>query len=267
LGFVAFARHQSEIRKLNRKQLLILGASGVFLAAHFATWITSLEYTSIVSSVVLVCSTPLWVAVLSPLVIKEKPGKFIWLGMALTLTGAIVVGMSNGIHISSQGILFEGFEQKEQSRAIFGNILALLGAWSETGYILIGRGVRKSISLVPYTFFVYGSAALVLIISVALLGLRMVGYSTQSYLWMTALAVVPQLIGHTSFNWALGYVNAAFVSVALLGEPVGTTILSYLLLKETPTILEIVGGLFILVGIYIASQSDKQKTTLVETNS
>jgi drug/metabolite transporter (DMT)-like permease len=138
---------------------------------------------------------------------------------------------------------------------MFGNALALIGAWSETGYILIGRRVRKNISLIPYTFIVYGSGALALLLTVVLAGLKLIGYSIQTYFWMTALAVVPQLLGHTSFNWALGYLNAAFVSVALLGEPVGTSILSFLIFKESPTAFEAVGGILILLGIFITSRS------------
>ena len=258
LGLVAFFRHKQEISRLEKKQILVLILSGLFLAGHFATWITSLEYTSIASSVVLVCSTPLWVALFSPLIVKERPNRLVWLGMSLTLIGSIVVGLSSSLLITGAGIQFAGFGQLDQTRALFGNFLALMGAWSETGYILIGRGVRKKISLVPYTFLVYGSAALILLAVVLLLGLKLTGYSPTSYAWMTTLAIVPQLIGHTSFNWALGYLNAAFVSVALLGEPVGTTILSFILLKETPTVFEAVGGILILIGIYITSRSSTQ---------
>jgi len=258
LGVIVLFRYRRIFKALSGKELLVLFLSGLFLAGHFATWITSLEYTSVVSSVVLVCSTPLWVALLSPLVVREKPGRLIWVGMALTLSGAIIVGVSSGIRFVNGGMQFEGFAQGDSARAAYGNFLALMGAWCETGYILIGRGVRKTIALVPYTFIVYGSGALVLLFTMVLLGLKITGYSMQSYGWMTALAIVPQLLGHTSFNWALGYLNAAFVSVALLGEPVGTSILSFALLKETPTVFEAVGGLFILVGIFITSRSEQK---------
>ncbi|MCE1252813.1 MAG: DMT family transporter [Anaerolineae bacterium] len=255
LGIIVLFKNKNEIKLLGLKQFFLLVLSGIFLAGHFATWITSLEYTSIASSVVLVCSTPLWVALLSPIFIKEKPGKTLWAGMGLTLIGAVVVGLSGSLQITASGPVFSGFKTVDQSRALFGNFLALLGAWSETGYILIGRGLRRKISIMPYTFLVYGSAAVVLLIIVFATGLSITGYSPIAYFWLAALAIVPQLIGHTSFNWALGYLNAAFVSVALLGEPVGTTILSYIILKESPTIIEMVGGILILMGIYITSQA------------
>jgi len=255
LGGIVLLRYRNIFKTLAGKQVGILILSGLFLAGHFAAWITSLEYTSIISSVVLVCSTPLWVALFSPMVVKEKPGGLIWLGMVLTFFGAVVVGMSSAVHFTNLGLQFEGFGQVNP-RAMAGNLLALVGAWSETGYILIGRGIRTKIALVPYTFIVYGSGALIMILTVAILGLKITGYSIQTYGWMAAIAVVPQLLGHTSFNWALGYLNAAFVSVALLGEPVGTSILSYVLLKEIPTVFEAVGGFFILVGIYITSRSE-----------
>ena len=255
MGLIVLFRYRTDIKNLSKKQLWILALSGLFLAAHFASWITSLEYTSVVSSVVLVCSTPLWVALLSPLVVKEKPGKLIWIGMAITLGGAVIVGVSGSLHVTGQGVQFNGWGLKDQTRMIIGNMLALIGAWFETGYILIGRGERKKIALIPYTFIVYGSGALVLLLFVIAFGLRLSGYSQQTYIWMTALALVPQLLGHTSFNWALGYLNAAFVSVALLGEPVGTSVLSFLILKQSPTVFEAVGGILILIGIYITSRS------------
>jgi drug/metabolite transporter (DMT)-like permease len=146
-----------------------------------------------------------------------------------------------------------------------GNILALLGAFLSAGYLIVGRSTRNSLSLISYTFIVYSVAAIVLIILVIITGQKFTGFSSRTYLYIIALAVIPQLIGHSSFNWALKYLSAAVVSIALLGEPIGTVILSFIFLKESPTILEIVGGVLILCGIIISSRSRLNQQPMVET--
>jgi drug/metabolite transporter (DMT)-like permease len=125
------------------------------------------------------------------------------------------------------------------------------------GYILIGRRLRQKLSLVGYIFVVYGIAALVLIIVMFAAGQKPFGYPSEAYLWMILIALVPQLLGHSSFNWALGYLSAAYVSISLLGEPIGSTILAYFLLDESPTALKIFGAILILVGIYLVSRSQR----------
>ena len=134
-------------------------------------------------------------------------------------------------------------------------MLALLGAWMATGYLMIGRRLRSSLALTSYIYVVYGAAAVVLLGMVAISGEKMFGYSPVSYLYCLALALIPQLFGHTAYNWALKYLSAVYVSVSLLGEPIGSTILALLLLNETPTILELAGGVLILGGIYLASRN------------
>jgi drug/metabolite transporter (DMT)-like permease len=104
-------------------------------------------------------------------------------------------------------------------------------------------------------------AAIVLIIIMFSAGEKPIGYSPQIYLWLTLLGIIPQLIGHSTFNWALGYLSAAYVSITLLGEPIGSTILAYLILQEKPTPIKLIGGVLILIGIYIASRSEAKKTT------
>jgi drug/metabolite transporter (DMT)-like permease len=139
-------------------------------------------------------------------------------------------------------------------RAILADFLALMAAFAAAAYILVGRHLREGMSLVTYVFLVYGMAAIVLLIVMFSSGQTPFGYSPQTYLWFLLLALVPQLLGHSTFNWMLGYLPAAYVSVALLGEPIGSAILAYFLLGETPTLLMIFGAILILAGIYIASQ-------------
>ncbi len=253
LAPIAWFRHREELRALTFQSLGLGLLSGFFLALHFATWISSLEFTSVASSVVLVSTTPLWVAILSPLVLKESPSKATLIGLALALLGGTVVGLSEACRWDN-GLACPTLAEFTQGQAFLGNFLSLCGAWMAAGYLLIGRHLREKMSLIPYIFVVYGMAAIVLIITMLGFGQSPLGYRPLTYLFMLMLALIPQLLGHSTFNWALRYLPASFVSVTLLGEPIGSTILALLILKESPSALEIGGGLLILAGIYAASR-------------
>jgi drug/metabolite transporter (DMT)-like permease len=257
LAPLALSRHRSGLRQISGDERRLIAASGVFLALHFATWITSLEYTSVASSVVLVSTAPLWVALLSPLVLKEPLTRAILVGMGLALFGGVVVGISDTCMFTGGRLVCPPIAEFIQGEAFLGDLLALAGAWMAAGYLLIGRKLRVGMSLIPYIFLVYGMAALTLLLIVLIAGQSLSGYPPQSYLWLVLLALVPQLVGHSSFNWALRYLSAAFVAITLLGEPIGSTILAYFLLQETPTPLKIFGAILILAGIIIASRTEK----------
>lgn len=265
LGPLALTRFRTELRALTRREWLLGGLSGFFLALHFATWISSLEFTSVASSVVLVTTTPLWVALFAPLFLRETITRAILGGMVLALAGGIIIGLSEACAWNG-GLLCGGAGQAESGLGLWGNFLALAGAWMAAGYIMIGRHLRAKMSLIPYIFVVYGMAALVLIVLMLGAGQTPLGYPLATYAWMLALAVVPQLLGHSTFNWALGYLPASLVSITLLGEPIGSIILAYFLLRESPSPLELVGGVLILAGIYLASQKT-EKDALAEQAS
>lgn len=257
-------KFRTEIRKATRKTRLLLLLSGVFLAFHFAIWITSLEYTSVASSVVLVTTAPLWVALLSPVFLKEKITRWIVFGLVVSLTGSIVVGLSSSCGFNDGHLTCQNIAATFHGKAFLGNAMALAGAFLSAGYLMVGRKVRKHVSLSSYIFSVYSVAAIVLLLLVLLTGQKVSGYSAPTYLWMVALALVPQIIGHSAFNWALKYLSAAYVSIALLGEPVGTVILTMLFLRESPTVLELVGGILILAGIVLATRSQKVIEEVIE---
>jgi drug/metabolite transporter (DMT)-like permease len=259
LAPVAITRHRREITGLHRGDFLLVLLSGIFLGLHFATWITSLKYTTVASSVVLVSTAPLWVALLSPFTIKEPIKRAVWLGLIITLLGVVVVFVSDSCTLSGSGFTCPSLSTFVQGRAFLGDLLAIAGAIAGACYLLIGRKLRVHMSLVGYISLVYGMAAVVLVIAMLAAGESPFGYSPMIYLWMTLLAIIPQLIGHSSFNWALGYLSAAFVSITLLGEPIGSTILAYIFLDQKPTALKLFGGGLILVGIYIASRSEAGK--------
>lgn len=257
---VAASTHKRELTSLTRGELLLALLSGIFLALHFATWITSLQYTTVASSVVLVSTIPLWVALLSPFTIKEPIRRAVLIGLILALVGGAVVGISDSCSISASRVVCPSLINFMHGQAFLGDILAVCGAIAGAGYLLIGRKLRSKMSLISYISLVYGMAAIVLVVIMLSARENPFGFSPQIYLWLILLALIPQLIGHSTFNWALGYLSAAYVSITLLGEPIGSTILAYFILREKPTPIKLVGGMLILVGIYIASRSEVGKT-------
>jgi drug/metabolite transporter (DMT)-like permease len=257
---VAVSTRRRDFTSLTRGELLLALLSGIFLALHFATWISSLQYTTVASSVVLVSTVPLWVALLSPFTIKETIHKAVIIGLIFTLIGVVVVGISDSCSTSSGYLVCPRIVDFMHGQAFLGDILALCGAVAGAGYLLIGRKLRSKMSLISYISLVYGMAAIVLVVIMFSARENPFGYSPQIYLWLILLAVIPQLIGHSTFNWALGYLSAAYVSITLLGEPIGSTILAYIFLNEKPTTVKLIGGGLILVGIYIASRAEAVKT-------
>ncbi len=251
----AYTRHRAEIRALHRRDLLLALVSGTFLAAHFATWITSLAYTTVASSVVLVTTTPIWVGLLAPVVLREPLTRPVAIGMGLTLLGGTLIALGDTCHVALSGISCPPWGAFFGQSALWGDFLALMGAWAAAAYLMIGRRLRAHTSLTVYITLTYGMAAVVLVILMLAWGYPAFGYRPQTYLLFLALALIPQLVGHSSFNWALGYLSAAFVSVTLLGEPVGSTLLAYLFLHEVPTAASLFGAILILSGIAVAARS------------
>jgi len=247
-----FTRHRSDLKNIHRNHLLLAIVAGFFLAIHFATWITSLEFTSVASSVVLVSTAPLFVSILSPVFLKESIHKALRYGLLLSLIGTLIVAFNDACNLTDK-LICPSLETFVSSDAIKGDSLALIGAISAAGYLLIGRRVRGELSLIPYISIAYSSAAIILVGMVLIQKVEPFGYPTNAYLWFVLLALVPQLIGHTTINWALRYLPAAYVSVTLLGEPVASTIWAYLLLGERPGWLIFLGAVFIFLGIGIAS--------------
>ncbi len=239
-----------EIRQLARRDLALAALSGVLLAIHFASWITSLAYTSVASSVALVSTNPLWVGLASLFILRERLAPLMIAGIALTVGGSALIGISDSSGANA-------------ANAMVGNGLALLGAISGSGYFLIGRTLRPRMTILAYIWLVYSSAAIVLLVAaMADAGLRgqmppFVGYPWPVYLLLLGLAVGPQLLGHTSFNWALRYLSATFVTISILGEPVGSALLALLIFKETFADLQLVGFLVLLIGIVLAARSER----------
>ncbi len=238
LAPLAVTRCRAEWRALSRRQWRWAIASGVILAIHFYSWITSLAMTSVAASVVLVTTAPLFVGVISHFVLDERLTLPMIVGLAVALVGSIIIGV---------GDLSGGGHQ------LAGDGLALIGAVAAALYMLIGRSLRARLSLLGYIFPVYGTAALTLMALALLSGAPLTGYPSRMWLWLALMALIPQIVGHSSLNWALGHLPATYVSLSVLLEPVGSTLLAWLILTEPPTWAAVIGGALILAGVVIAT--------------
>jgi len=254
LAPLALTRHRQELRSLTRSDVLLGLVSGLFLAVHFATWISSLEFTTVASSVVFVSTGPLWVALLSPFLLDEHLSHVAMVGLSLAFVGGSLVGLADACTWNA-GLQCPDIARVLQGRSMWGNFLALVGAWAVSGYLIIGRKLRAKISLIPYIFIVYGMAAAGLIVAMFASGETPWGHPLPAYFWIFLLAAFPQLIGHSTYNWVLRFIPASLVAITTLVEPIASAILAYFILRETPASGVIIGGALILSGIYLTSRS------------
>ncbi len=233
---------RDELRNLSFHDIRLAIVSGFFLALHFASWISSLDYTAIANSVVLVNTIPLWVGLLTPVIAKDRLARATVISIIVSVIGGVIIG-------------FGDFATGGQ--ALLGDFLAVVGAICAAVYLLLGRNLRRRLSLLSYVAICYGSAALFLWLAVIALQLPVSGYSTQTVAAFWAMALVSQIIGHSSYNWALKWFSSGFVAVALLGEPIGATIMAYIIFNEGLTWIKFIGGLVILSAIYIATKGER----------
>jgi len=234
---------RGELLSLGRGDLVLAVLSGFFLALHFATWISSLAFTSVANSVVLVNTIPLWVGLLTPLVTRERLARATIISIIVSVVGAVVIGL--GIESDSQS-----------SRHLLGGALATVGAIGAAAYILIGRNLRRRHSLLVYVTVCYGTAATFLWLAVLVSGQRAVGFSGQTWGCLIALALVSQILGHTTYNWTLRYLSASMIAVSLLAEPIVSTLLAFVLFSESLAALQAGGAGLILAGIYLAAKGE-----------
>jgi len=218
------------------RELYVGVASGVALGAHFGFWISSLDYTSVAASVVLVSTQPVFVAILAYLLFGERTSPLSFAGILVALAGTAIIAADGSVG----------------SAALLGNALALVGAVTVAIYVLIGRSSRTTggIGVLPYSIVVYSAAALTLLAAAIPFEVRLWGYSGETWLWIWAITLGPQIMGHTVFNWALRYVEASIISGTILAEPVVSALLAWLILSETPGVLTILGGGVVLAGLF-----------------
>lgn len=236
-------RAPRELASLGRRDLLVLGLSGLFLALHFATWIQSLEHTTVASSVLLVNTGPLWTLLLAPLLTHDRPGRGARLGALLGFAGGAVVA-GGDLALSGEALLGDG--------------LALAGGLFASLYLVAGRRLRERMSFATYAALCYGLAALVLLALALLAGTPLTGFEGETWLWLALCGLVPQLIGHSSANWALRWATSTLVAVSLLGEPIASTLLALVVLGEVPEAGFLAGAPLLLGGILVTARAERR---------
>ena len=228
--------------------------AGIFLSAHFLSWITSLKHTSVVSSVVIVTTNPIFVGVASYFLFRERMHRGLIMGIVLAVLGGLLIALSDmgkGAHPAS----------------LYGDFMALCGAAMASSYWLAGRKLRRRMDALTYVTGVYAVAAVILVGVALAEDHSFLGYRPRTYLCFVALAVIPQLLGNTTFNWALRHVSATTVAVFILGEPIGAGILAYLFLQESVSLLQTLGSGLILFGIVTAVRGSAGTAQSIESES
>ncbi len=234
--------------QLSPGALRYAGAAGVCLAVHFATWITSLSFTSIAASTTLVTTNPVWIALLSWLWFKEKLTRLTVLGIAVAFTGGVLIALGDA------GATTVG------NNPLLGNFLALVGAWMISLYLLLGREAqRRGLGIGSYVVVAYSTGALVLLPLPLIAGSTYVGYPIAVYLYILLMAVASQVVGHTTLNWAVRWISPTLVTLAILFEPVSSSFLGYLIFKEVPGLMVLVGAIVILSGVAVAIYGSRDK--------
>lgn len=224
---------------LSRQNLGLAIAAGACLALHFALWISSIFLTSIAASATLGTTTPLWIALLGWLFLAIRPRWQVMAGMAMAITGGAIIASA---------------EHSVGSQPLLGNSMAFIAAILAASYFLLTRSAQKrGLHFQAAVFVVYGSAALFLLPLPLIFGMSYIAYPWQSFFWMLMMALIPQLVGHSSFNYAMQYLNPTLVSTLILLEPIGASILAFFLLQESPSQQVLWGGAITLLGVIISS--------------
>lgn len=224
------------LKAMDRRDLLLPAISGVCLAAHFASWITSVNMTTIAASVLLVSTTPVFVALAARWLFAERMRSWGWFGIVLALAGtALITGLDFG------------------GSSAMGNLLALVGGITVAGYALAGQRSRQRLGILEYAVVTYGVSAIVLLVWCLVGDIELAGYPTQTWWAIAGLIVGPQLLGHTLINFALRDIDATRVSMAIMAEPIIAISLAFLLFSEVPSTMAYPGGFAILIGIYLVS--------------
>jgi len=238
---IALARHRDELGSLGRRGWATALLAGALLAAHFALWIPSLSYTTVAASTVLVTTTPVWVALLGR-AMGERVSRRTGVGIGLALAGAVMIS---------------GGDYGVSARAAFGDLLALAGAVAAAGYLLAGRSLRQRISLTTYTGIAYTTTAAILAVVVSFAPeATFTGFEPHVWALFLLMALVPQIGGHTVFNYLLGHVEAATVAIAVTGEPVVASALALVFFGEVPGWAAVAGGVTILAGIWVVIRTE-----------
>jgi len=240
---LSWAKYKNiSLKTANARDFFIAVLSGFFLSIHFISWIASIKYTSIASSVTLVSTSPVFVIIFSLLFLREKPSTKTLIATAMAILGSALIAYSDNDLTGST----------TYPNPILGDLLAIVGAIAVSIYFMAGSHLRKYLTTFQYITLVYSFSALFTFIFALFSTRPFFGYRPVSYLLMVLMAIIPQLFGHTSFNWALKHIKANAVAIATLGEPVGASILAYLIFHQSVTLMQFLGIAIVLLSIAAA---------------
>jgi drug/metabolite transporter (DMT)-like permease len=231
---VFFLKYRHELKHLNKKEWIYTSVAGIFLAFHFILWFESLNYTSVASSTVLVTLQPIFALIGTYFFFKERATLKAILATVIAIAGSVMIAWG---------------DFKVSGAALYGDILALIACALVTGYFLFGQQVRKQLSLMTYTMVVYTVSTVVLFFYVFATGDSFTSYGSNEWLMFLLLAIVPNLLGHNLFNWAIKYVSTNIISISILFEPIGAAILAYFVFGESLTLTQGIGGFIVILGI------------------
>lgn len=247
---IALKRHQEHIARLSRSDLTLIALSGLCLAVHFTAWVTSLQHTTVLVSVVIVSTGPIWVAILEVIFLHIRLSRLVVLGLLVALGGGLIIGFPLNVAADAAQAA------EDLNATLTGALLALLGALTVSVYLLIGRKLRAKLPVIPYVWLVYGIASLCALAAIGVTATPVGGFRGQGYLVLLAMGLAPQLIGHSSLNYLLEYFPAAMVSMFSQLEPIGSAILALLLFSELPPGQQIAGSGIIIIGVILASRGE-----------
>lgn len=237
----------SSLSKVPKQGYWYAIAAGIALSIHFATWITSLSFTSIAASTTIVTTNPIWVTILSWLWFQEIPKRLTILGIVIALLGGFCIAIGDADSLNSG------------SNPLLGDGLALVGAWSVSGYLLLGKQAQAlGLTIKNYSAIAYTTAAIVLLPLPLFFGIHYFGYPAELYGYLLGMAIFSQVLGHTSFNWAVRFISPTFVTLAILFEPVSASFLGFFIFGEVPSQLVLIGALILLVGVAMAVLAQNQ---------
>ncbi len=248
---LALKRYRTLMKGLYRSQWLLILVSGICLAVHFTAWVSSLQYTTVLVSVVIVSTGPIWVAIMEVIFLKIRLSRLVVAGLLTALAGGLLIGIPLG------GDAVQAAQSvNDLGATITGAVLAWIGALSVSVYMLIGRKLRATLPVIPYVWLVYGAASICALAVIFATATPVTGYRINGYLILLAMGLVPQLLGHSSLNYLLEYFPAAIVSMFSQLEPIGSAILALVLFRELPPEQQIAGSIIIVIGVILASRGE-----------
>ncbi|GAB5490044.1 MAG: DMT family transporter [Phototrophicaceae bacterium] len=233
--------YPQDLQKLTRKDLIMAMFGGAFLVTHFMLMIFALENATTLVVLVIVNTGPLWVALLERIFLKEQLNRFVWVGMFITIAGSFYIALN----ANSGTSIGDG-------TPMLGAILSFFAAIAGAAYMIVGRTVRRKVSLFPYVWVVFSCGGILGLIVTLATGTPIIEHPSGGYFWLIMLTLLPQLIGHSAFNFALRYFTATLTSLSSQLLTITGSIVAFFIFAEVPTLHDFIGSAVIALGVLIA---------------